>query len=112
MIGEEMTKTKTMWSIFWITLRITYLAGFLPYLMLFILIQNSIRKSRNSELVVRELKKYNVPKDLRKELKKSFSNTLSLDKMLKFANLERNRSKEHKEKNKGLTIKLGDSSNK
>ena len=105
-----MTKTKTMWSIFWITLRITYLAGFLPYLMLFILIQSSIRKSRNAEIVNRELKKYNVPKDLRKELRKSFSNTLSLDRMLKFADLNKTMNKENKRNFKGLTIKLRNSS--
>jgi hypothetical protein len=72
--------------------------------MLFLLIQNSIRKSRNKELVGRNLKKYGVPKDLRKELKKSYSNTLSLDRMLKLADIQKVAS------GKGLRIKLGDSS--
>lgn len=92
--------TKTLWAIFWTTLYITYLGGIFPYLMLSLLILSSIRKTRNKEIVGKNLKKYGVPKELRKELKKSYANTLSLDRMLKLADLQRI------SKGKGFTIKL------
>lgn len=93
--------TKTMWAIFWTTLYITYLAGFLPYLMLYLLIQNSVKKARNTEMVGRNLKKYGVPRELRREVKKTYSNTLSFGKMLKLADIQK------VTKSKGLRIKLG-----
>ncbi|MCG3221599.1 MAG: hypothetical protein H7641_09495 [Candidatus Heimdallarchaeota archaeon] len=96
--------TKTLWAIFWTTLYITYLGGIFPYLMLYLLILSSIRKSRNKEIVGKNLRNYGVPRELRRELKKSYSNTLSLSKMLKLADLQRT------SKGKGFTIKLGSSS--
>ena len=92
--------TKTMWAIFITTLRITYMAGTFPYLILYLLIQNSIKKARNKEIIGKNLRKYGVPKELRKELKKSYSDTFSLGKMLKYADISKS------SKSKGFTINL------
>ncbi|NPD88274.1 MAG: hypothetical protein HGN29_06105 [Asgard group archaeon] len=98
--------TKTLWAIFWITLYITYLGGIFPYFILYLLILSPIRKSRNKELVGRYLKEYGIPRELRRELKKSYSNTQSLGNMLKLADIQRPSEK------KGFLIKLGISSEK
>ncbi len=93
--------TKTMWAIFWVTLHITYLAGIFPYLMLYLLFLNSMKKLRNKVRIGNNLKKDGVPRSLRRELIKSYSNTLSLGRMLKLADLQKI------SKGKGFTIKLG-----
>ncbi|MHA1955228.1 MAG: hypothetical protein ACW96U_14910 [Candidatus Heimdallarchaeaceae archaeon] len=95
--------TKTLWAIFWTTLYITYLGGIFPYLMLYLLILSSIRKTRNKEIVGKNLRKYGVPRELRRKLKRSYSNTLSLNRMLKLADLQKIT------KDGGISIKLGSS---
>ena len=79
--------TKTLWTIFWLSLYITYLGAVFPYLFLYLIISSSTKKSRNKMLIRRELKQFGIPRDFRKEIVKSYGNGLSLSNLIKLSSL-------------------------
>ncbi|MFW9852457.1 MAG: hypothetical protein ACFFDS_05920 [Candidatus Thorarchaeota archaeon] len=80
--------TKTLWAIFWSTLHITYLVVLLPYLFLYLIISGSTRKSRNKIIIRRELKRFGISRDFRREIAKSYGNGLSLSNLIKISSLK------------------------
>lgn len=92
--------SKTLWSIFWSTLYITYLGVFFPYLFLYLIISSSGKLSRNKIIIRRELKKKGIPREMRRKIAKSYGYSLSLRNMLQFSNIQ----KPHKIGNKFIKI--------
>ena len=79
--------SKTLWSIFWSTLYITYMGVIFPYFFLYLIISSSRKLSRNKIIVRRELKRSGIPRDLRREIAKSYSNGFRISNMIKYTSI-------------------------
>ena len=84
------------WVIFMSSLYILYMFTILPWYFVFMFSSNAANRERNKRIVNRELKKYGVPRDIRRATRKSYKNSvkiLSIRRGIKLFRLSRRRKK-------------------
>ncbi|MHA1223664.1 MAG: hypothetical protein ACTSSG_09350 [Candidatus Heimdallarchaeaceae archaeon] len=82
--------TKTLWTIFWSSLYISYLGLISPYFALYLVIINTTKKFLGIGKIRRILKDYGLPKDIRKDVirqYKEFTQSFSITKLMNYSKI-------------------------
>lgn len=89
------------WAIIMSSLYILYMVTILPWYFVFILSSNATKREINKRKVNKELKKFGVPRDIRRVARRSYNNSvkiISIRRGIKLFRLSRGRKKPKKKK--------------
>ena len=95
------------WAIFMSSLYILYMFIILPWYFVFVFSTSEVKRGINRGIVNKELKKYSVPRDIRRATRKSYNNSvkmLSIRRSIKLFRLVRGRKKSEKTIKNKVTI--------
>lgn len=95
------------WAIFMSSLYILYMLIILPWYFVFVFSSNGAKRGINKRIVNKELKKYGVPRDIRRAARKSYKNSvkiLGIRRGIKLLRLARGRKKSEEIRKDKVTI--------